>query len=429
MFATGIECSNPTIKNGRIRRDLLAECGHYEHWRLDLQLVREMGLEFLRYGLPYHKVHLGPGRYDWSFADLAMGEMRRLGIEPILDLLHFGVPDWIGDFQNPALPLHFAEYAAAAAARYPWVRYWTPVNEIYVSARMSTLDGLWNEQIRTDRAFVTALKHLVAASKLACAAITRARPDAVIVRSESAEIVHEARMLPSAAVVLANKQRFLALDLLFAHESCPEMTAYLAENGLTQAERDWFMQGEPAGQQILGADYYGRNEHIVKPCGHRFSVEDVMGWYLIAKDYLEQRYGKPLMHTETNVFDKLAAPGWLWKQWVSIMRMRQDGMPVLGFTWYSLVDQVDWDVGLGEMRGVVNGCGLYDMDRRPNPVAAEYRALIEEFGTLPLAMRAAGTERVLLAALPVNRRPKRPSIGGILRGRNGRSSLRCSRRW
>jgi len=387
----------PNAGTTRIGAGIWRECGHYTHWRRDLALVQELGLRFLRYGLPYHRVHLGPGRYDWSFADLAMAEMRRLRIEPILDLLHFGVPDWIGDFQNPALPLHFAEYAAAVAARYSWVRYWTPVNEIYVSARMSTLDGLWNEQIRTDRAFVTALKHLTAASKLACAAITRVRPDVVIVHSESAEIVHEARMQPSLRITQANQQRFLALDLLFAKPSCAEMAAYLAENGLTPAEHTWFMQGEPAGHQILGLDYYGRNEHIVKPCGHRFAAEDVMGWYLIARDYLE-RYGKALMHTETNVFDPKAAPGWLWKQWISILNMRQDGMPVLGFTWYSLVDQVDWDIGLGELRGVVNGCGLYDMARQPNPVAAEYRALLKEFACMPLAILPASRRRVLDAA-------------------------------
>src|SRR5579875_1794891 len=95
MFATGIECSNPTIHNGSIRRDQLLECGHYQHWRQDLQLVKTLGLSFLRYGLPYHLVHVGPGRYDWAFADLVMAEMQRLGIEPILDLLHFGVPDWL----------------------------------------------------------------------------------------------------------------------------------------------------------------------------------------------------------------------------------------------------------------------------------------------------------------------------------------------
>ena len=66
-------------------------------------------------------------------------------LTPILDLMHFGVPDWIGDFQNPELPVHFAKFCSAVARRYPWVRYYTPVNEIYVTAKMSAKDGVWNE--------------------------------------------------------------------------------------------------------------------------------------------------------------------------------------------------------------------------------------------------------------------------------------------
>src|SRR5947209_8505832 len=78
MFATGIECSAPTIQNGSVRRDLLEECGHYTRWQEDLALTRDLGLRYLRYGLPYHRIHMAPGRYDWEFADLAMQEMQRL---------------------------------------------------------------------------------------------------------------------------------------------------------------------------------------------------------------------------------------------------------------------------------------------------------------------------------------------------------------
>src|SRR3954469_9362652 len=190
-FATGIECSNPSVADpnggGRLRRDLLEECGHYRCFREDLALVKELGTPCLRYGLPIHLIYLGPDRYDWSFADEAMAEIRRLGIAPILDLMHFGVPDWIGDFQNPEMPLHFATYAAAVAQRYPWVRAYTPVNEIYVAARNSGWDGRWNERLSTPQGFVTALKHLVAANLLASAAIVRHVPNAIIVQSESAE--------------------------------------------------------------------------------------------------------------------------------------------------------------------------------------------------------------------------------------------------
>ena len=90
------------------------------------------------------------------------------------------------------------------------------------------------------------------------------------------------------------------------------------------------------------------------------------------------------MHTETNVFDAEAAPTWLWKQWVNVLRMRRDSVPVLGFTWYSLTDQIDWDLGLAEKKGHVNACGLFDLERRPHPVAAAYRQLLEEFGQITI---------------------------------------------
>ena len=387
MFATGIECSYPTIEHGRVRRDELAECGHYERWREDLGLVRELGVRVLRYGLPLHKVWQGEGRYDWSFADEVMGEMRRLGITPILDLLHFGVPDWLGNFQNPELPVLFRGYCSAVAERYPWVRYYTPVNEAYVTARNSGKLGIWNEQLKSDRGFVTALKHLQASSILGCHAIAERRHDAVIIQSESAEYIHEMRATESDHTRLANKAKFLGLDLLYGVSPDAEMALFALDNGMTRAEYDWFMRGDPPGYQVLGIDYYGRNEHIIKPDGAKFEAEDVMGWRSIARDYWE-RYRKPLMHTETNVFDADAACSWLWKQWVNVLSVRQEGVPVLGFTWYSLTDQIDWDSQLAEKNDTGNACGLYDLDRRPRPVAADFRQMLEEFGRITIMPHA-----------------------------------------
>ena len=383
MFATGIECSYPTIEHGRVRRDELAECGHYQHWQQDLQLVKDLGLNVLRYGLPYHRIHLGAGRYDWSFADEVMQEIRRLEITPILDLLHFGVPDWLGNFQNPELPIHFADYCAAVAARYPWVRYYTPVNEIYVTARGSAKDGIWNEQLKSDRAFVTAMKHLAAASILGTQSLAKQCPSLVVVQSESAEYTHEACSSQSQQVKLLNKLRFVSLDLLYAFPPDADVCMYLLDNGLTRAEYDWFMAGEPPGFQVMGNDYYGRNERILLADGSICQGEDVMGWYQITREYYE-RYRKPVMHTETNVFEAEKAPCWLWKQWVNILRMRKEGIPVLGFTWYSLTDQIDWDIQLAEKRGTVNACGLYDLQRCPRPVAQAYRDLLKEFGQITM---------------------------------------------
>ena len=190
MFATGIENSIPTINHGKTRVDEMEVCGHYERWREDFDCVQEIGINYLRYGPPLHKTWLGPNKFDWDFADLTFAELKRRDITPIVDLCHFGVPDWVGNFQNPDFPDLFATYARAFAERYPWVQLYTPVNEMLICALFSAKLGLWNEQSRSDRTFVTALKHIVRANVLAMREILEVRPDALFVQSESAEYHH-----------------------------------------------------------------------------------------------------------------------------------------------------------------------------------------------------------------------------------------------
>src|SRR3982750_4100783 len=151
LFAVGIEGSYPVISDGQggtIRQDQFESCGHYDRWREDLELVRGLGVRHVRWGPPLHRTWLGPGRYDWDFCDAVLARMAELGLLPILDLCHFGLPDWLGNsFQNPDFPPAFAEFAAAAARRYPRIRLFTPVNEIYICARFSAELGWWNERM------------------------------------------------------------------------------------------------------------------------------------------------------------------------------------------------------------------------------------------------------------------------------------------
>jgi beta-glucosidase/6-phospho-beta-glucosidase/beta-galactosidase len=156
------------------------------------------------------------------------------------------------------------------------------------------------------------------------------------------------------------------------------------DNGLTREEYEWFMAGEPPGHQIMGSDYYGHNEKIITSDNQVMTAEDVFGWYQIVRGY-HQRYQKPVFHTETNVANAEQAPTWLWKQWMNVLRLRQEGTPVVGFTWYSLTDQIDWDIELAEKRGTVNANGLYDLNRRPHPVAGAYRSLLENFGQITIS--------------------------------------------
>ena len=384
IFATGIECSYPMTDRGRWRRDEMAATRHYERWREDFELARELGVTHIRYGPPLHLIFIGPGQYDWNWSDPVLAELKDFGPEPIVDLCHFGVPSWLANFQNPDLGAALAEYAGAFAQRYPWVRFYTPVNEIYVSARQSALDGRWNEQTRDEGAFVRAVVNLAVASIQMTGAIQAARSDAVFINSESSEFYQPC--CPDDDIQqtaeFENERRFLPLDLIYSHGVSPIMRDYLRKHGLSDDRYQWFMSNKPPRRAVLGLDYYEWNERLVSRDRRARALGELFGWYVIATQYWE-RYRRTLMHTETNRADAGDASRWLWRQWHNVQLLRSTGVPIIGFTWYSLTDQIDWDRGIEEALGIVDPVGLFDLNRDPREVGLSYKHLIDMHRDLP----------------------------------------------
>lgn len=380
MFSTGIENSYPNIilPNGNTKRvDEMEKTAHYKYWETDFGLVKELGIEYLRYGPPYYKCHTGPGQYDWHFADLTFKKLEEMKITPIVDLCHFGIPDWLGNFQNPDFPRYFAEYARAFAERFPHLQLYTPINEIFIAAMFSAQYGWWNECLRSDKSFVTALKHLCKANVLAMHEILKVQPEATFIQSESSEYFHA---LDPAATPLArflNSKRFLSLDLTYGYPLNVRMYEYLLENGMTPDEYRWFTDNQVKARCIMGNDYYVTNEHIVHPDGSTQAAGEIFGYYVITSQYY-RRYKLPIMHTETNI-KMPASTEWLLKQWANVHRLKHDGIPIVGFTWYSLTHQVDWDSALRDDAGNINELGLFDLDRKIMPVGEAYKNLIQQW--------------------------------------------------
>jgi hypothetical protein len=91
------------------------------------------------------------------------------------------------------------------------------------------------------------------------------------------------------------------------------------------------------------------------------------------------------MHTETNMAQGPSgreAVNWLRKEWANVVRVRDAGVPIVGFTWYSITDQVDWDSMLRDDRGVVNPLGLFDLDRRIRPVGLAFKEMVSAWREL-----------------------------------------------
>ncbi len=380
MFTTGIENSYPTIPlpDGKtLRVDEMEKTDHYRRWEEDFSLLHDLGIEFLRYGPPYHLTHLGIDVYDWAFTDMTFNKLREMKITPIVDLCHFGVPDWIGNFQNSDFPRLFAAYAKAFAERFPYLHLYTPINEIFIAAMFSAQYGWWNECLKSDHAFVNALKNLAKANVMAMHEILKIQPNASFIQSESSEYFHP--VSPDAAQLarFLNQKRFLSLDLTYGYPLSVTMYEYLLQHGMTKPEFQWFRENQVKARCIMGNDYYVTNEHLVHPDGMTQAAGEIFGYYVITRQYYN-RYKLPIMHTETNI-RMPACSEWLFKQWANVHRLKHDGVPIVGFTWYSLLHQVDWDSALRNNAGTVNELGLYDLDRKIMPVGESYRELIKQW--------------------------------------------------
>jgi beta-glucosidase/6-phospho-beta-glucosidase/beta-galactosidase len=116
---------------------------------------------------------------------------------------------------------------------------------------------------------------------------------------------------------------------------------------------------------------------MVHENGSTSAAGEIFGYYVITHQYYS-RYKLPIMHTETNIAEPNAVR-WLQTQWANVRRLKRDGIPIYGFTWYSLTDQVDWDSALRDDAGRVNSLGLYDLDRKIRPVGQAYKELIRQW--------------------------------------------------
>jgi len=252
---------------------------------------------------------------------------------------------------------------------------------MFICAVFSAKYGWWNEQAKDERSFVTALKNIVKANVLAMIEILKHRHDAIFIQSESSEYFHADSPAAIHRAEVLNSQRFLTLDLNYGRRVDSEMYEYLMDNGMTKEEYHFFLSNNVRHHCILGNDYYWTNEHRVFADGKTKAAGETFGYSEITRQYYN-RYRLPVMHTETNLNEGPKgdeAVKWLWKEWANVLRLRNVGIPTVGFTWYSLTDQVDWDTALREQNNRINPLGLYDLDRKIRPVGTAYKQLIKDW--------------------------------------------------
>ena len=106
----GFECA--THKNiHKTRIDVTESSRHCEFVSEDYARLRDVGIKTVREGARWHLIEKQLGRYDFTSLERLYESAEREGIEVILDLMHFGWPDFVDVF-SPDFIAQFADFAA-----------------------------------------------------------------------------------------------------------------------------------------------------------------------------------------------------------------------------------------------------------------------------------------------------------------------------
>jgi beta-glucosidase len=392
LWATGIEdtfITAPWPRTGRTL-DEYELTGHYERWHEDLGLIGELGVRAARYGLPWHRLQPERNRFEWDFADRSLDRLLALGIEPIVDLVHYGLPPWLeGAYLHPDFPQAMADYAAAVAGRFRGrIFAYTPLNEPRITAWYCGRLGWWPPYRCGWRGFVAVMLAACRGIVETVNALRAVDPEILIAHVDATDL-YEASL---AEFTVDAQQRqeivFLALDLLSGRIAPGHpLWSWLLRHGATEREFEWF-QTRAVDLPLIGINLYPMFTRKTARANARGRLRWQMSY--AGADIIDQlgrmyweRYHAPIFISETaSVGPVSRRQEWLADSVAAVRRLREAGVPLIGYTWWPLFALVTWAYRQGTRPPpcYLKQMGLWNLDgkldRVRTPLVDQYRSLV-----------------------------------------------------
>jgi dTDP-4-dehydrorhamnose reductase len=402
----GVEC---TIN--RVRDQFFSQLDRNGHAARadDLELIASLGVRAVRYPVLWERTApAGLDCADWSWPDARLPRLRELSITPIAGLVHHGSGPPHTSLVDPRFAEDLARYARAVAERYPWLEWYTPVNEPLTTARFSALYGVWYPHARDLGAFKDALLNQCRATVLSMQEIRRINPAARLVQTDDLGKIYSTPLLAYQAN-FQNQMRWLTWDLLCGRvrPEHPLWTWLTRDCGATESELTWFAD-HPCPPDLIGVNHYITSERYLDENvenypeayrggngRHHYADIETARCFAHPTGGLKpllceawDRYGIPVAiteaHIDSNRDDQLR---WLMSLWRAAEAARDAGADVRAVTFWALFGSFDWNCLVQECRG------YYE------PGAFDVRT-----GTAP---RATAVAR-LMRALAAGRAPRHP---------------------
>ena len=368
-------------------------CDHYHRYREDVAIMKELGLKSYRFSVSWPRVMPeGYGTVNDKglqfYIDL-VNELTEAGIEPMVTLFHWNLPTAIyelGGWENPQVVDWFEQYTdVVTTALGKKVKYWMTFNEpqLFIGAGLNA--GVFAPfEKKSTEALMRISKNVYLAHGKAVRIIRKncqnsivgmaPTGEIVIPRDMNAESIERARKLSFSM----KKESFTSSitwwsDPVFFGKIPEDAQAIFGECLPVLTEEEWEIVTEPL--DFYGFNIYQGLEDLDSteeygPYAYPGSPKTSMDWNVTPEvlywscRFLYERYGKPIMITENGMssFDWVSLDGkvhdpnridFLHRYLRSIKDAVSEGIPVLGYQYWSIMDNFEWINGYDKRFGLV----------------------------------------------------------------------------
>ena len=395
-------------------------CDHYHRWREDVAIMKELGLKSYRFSVSWSRVlPEGTGRVNEAglhFYVQLCDALLEAGIKPLVTLYHWDLPTALyrkGGWKNPESPAWFEEYTELLAKALGDRAYaWMTFNEPQMFVGLGMLVGAHAPfEHNDDKTLAEVSKNVLLAHGRAVSVLRRLCPKALIgmaptgdcylPKDETPESIEEARRKSTRLgrdFVISNTWW---ADPIFLGKAPEDAEALLGENMYRLTAEEW----ASVSQKL---DFYGFNcyqgtqdypppEDGYNNYAWQGSPKTGFGWnftpqalYYSSKFWYE-RYGLPVLITENGYagLDHVMLDGkvhdpqrqdFLHRYLLQVKRAVDEGIPVLGYQYWSIMDNFEWADGYDPRFGLVYVDYHNNCERTVKDSALWYRDVIAANG-------------------------------------------------
>ncbi|MEO6814754.1 MAG: family 1 glycosylhydrolase [Ginsengibacter sp.] len=392
----GLECTINRI--GDSFRDQLIYAGHYNR-EDDIEKIAQLGIKKLRYPILWeaHQTHSKDDIIRWKKTREQLHKIRSNNMVPIAGLLHHGSGPSFTGLINDDFPELLAGYASKVAREFPWIGYYTPINEPLTTARFSGLYGYWFPHHKNAFSFSKILLNQLKGIVFSMKEVRKINPAAKLVQTEDLAKIHSTPEMKYQAD-FENERRWLTYDILSGKLNQRHFFwNYFISLGIDTSLLQFFLDN-PCVPDIAGFNYYVTSERyldqktqLYPESSHGGNGKDIYADVAAVraikpsglKSLLReawQRFHFPMALTEVHMnCTREEQLRWFKEAWDNCCELNKEGVNMEAITAWSLLGAFDWSSLLTREEKNYE-TGVYEIIKntlRPTAVAKLIHSLVE----------------------------------------------------